>query len=130
MSTPASRSGARIRVGRAAAWALVLLAARTGAADPDTPWQLAGRMGSAQFIIVPEAQARDPAYYARVIAQACPKGESCFLRFFTNSHDLPLGLPLADPIYAEQTAMFSRSMKAQREVFEFSCRMGLPEECF
>jgi len=130
MSTPARRSTGRPGGGRIAAIALVLISSTAWAADPATPWQLAGRMGSAQFIIVPEAQARDPAYYARVIAQACPQGESCFLRFFTNSHDLPLGLPLADPIYAEQTAMFSRSMKAQREVFEFSCRMGLPEECF
>lgn len=118
------------------AWARCLLpllglaGATAWAGSAQTPWQLAGRLGDAQFIIVPESFARDRDYYDRVVEEACNKGESCFLRFFTNSRKLPVAMPLADEIYAEQTAMFSRSMKQLHEVFQFRCRLGLPGDCF
>jgi hypothetical protein len=96
-----------------------------------TDWQLAGSLGMLQFIVVPEARSRDRAWYGAVVAQACPEQTTCFLRFFTNSTNAPLQVPLPDAILHEQTAMFQRSMKAGRELFQFSCRLGVAEpECF
>ena len=115
-----------------AACALAASAGQAAVAD-EAPhdWQLAGRMGLAQFIIIPEAAARDRAYYQRVIDEACGENSTCFLRFFTNSRHKPVALPLDDAIYQEQTALFNRSMKARLELFRFACRLGMPDDgCF
>jgi len=94
-------------------------------------WIVAGRLGLMQFIVVPEASARDRAYYSRVIEQSCDKEETCFLRFFTNSSGAVPAVPLPDAILAEPTAMFQRSIKQAREQFQWSCRLGLAEaNCF
>lgn len=94
-------------------------------------WIVAGRLGLMQFIVVPEASARDRAYYSRVIEQSCDKEETCFLRFFTNSSGAAPVVPLPDAILAEPTAMFQRSIKQAREQFSWSCRLGLAEaNCF
>lgn len=94
-------------------------------------WIVAGRLGLMQFIVVPEASARDRAYYSRVIEQSCDREETCFLRFFTNSSGAAPVVPLPDAILAEPTAMFQRSIKQAREQFQWSCRLGLAESaCF
>lgn len=94
-------------------------------------WIVAGRLGLMQFIVVPEASARDRGYYTRVIEQSCNKEETCFLRFFTNSRGAVPAVPLPDAILAEPTAMFQRSIKQAREQFQWSCRLGLAEaNCF
>jgi len=127
-----SRAGAAVAAVLAA---LLLLAGQPAAVAANgadgADWQLAGTMGMLQFIVVPEARARDRDYYRRVIHEACGENTTCFVRFFTNSRNLPLSMPLADEIYAEQTASFSRSMKALKEDFSFACRLGMPDDgCF
>ena len=84
-----------------------------------------------QFIVVPEASARDRAYYNRVIEQSCDKEETCFLRFFTNASGVAMSFPLPDAVLAEPTVMFQRSAKHRTEQFQWSCRLGLAESaCF
>jgi hypothetical protein len=106
--------------------------ANAGQAPANTQdWIVAGRLGLMQFIVVPEASARDRAYYNRVIEQRCDREETCFLRFFTNSSGAVPAVPLPDAILAEPTAMFQRSIKQAREQFQWSCRLGLAEaSCF
>lgn len=106
--------------------------ANAGQAPANTQdWIVAGRLGLMQFIVVPEASARDRGYYTRVIEQSCDREETCFLRFFTNSSGAVPAVPLPDAILAEPTAMFQRSIKQAREQFQWSCRLGLAEaNCF
>jgi hypothetical protein len=106
--------------------------ANAGQAPTNTQdWIVAGRLGLMQFIVVPEASARDRDYYNRVIEQSCDKEETCFLRFFTNSSGAVPAVPLPDAILAEPTAMFQRSIKQAREQFQWSCRLGQAEaNCF
>lgn len=112
----------------AASTCLTLAAAPAKAASD---WQLVGRLGKAQYIVVPESHARDRAYYERVIAEACPDRGTCFLRFFTNTQAAPLGLPLPDAIQNEATLIFSRSAKMAAEELRWSCRLQVPEgSCF
>lgn len=113
--------------------ALTLSAGANAGQEPANThdWIVAGRLGLMQFIVVPEASARDRAYYSRVIEQSCDKEETCFLRFFTNSSGAVPAVPLPDAILAEPTAMFQRSIKQAREQFQWSCRLGLAEaNCF
>lgn len=113
--------------------ALVACALPAAAAEPAAAndWTLAGRLGLMQFIVVPEASARDRDYYTRVIEQRCGKEETCFLRFFTNSTGATPAVPLPDAILAEPTALFQRSIKQAREQFQWSCRLQLAEaNCF
>ncbi len=112
--------------------ALIACALPAAAAAPAAnDWTLAGRLGLMQFIVVPEASARDRDYYTRVIEQSCGKEETCFLRFFTNSTGAPPAVPLPDAILAEPTALFQRSIKQAREQFQWSCRLQLAEaNCF
>ena len=112
--------------------ALVACALPAAAAAPAAKdWTLAGRLGLMQFIVVPEASARDRDYYTRVIEQSCGKEETCFLRFFTNSTGATPAVPLPDAILAEPTALFQRSIKQAREQFQWSCRLQLAEaNCF
>jgi len=100
------------------------------AAEPPA-WQLAGSLGMLQFVVVSEARARDRALYDEAIAALCPPGATCFLRFFTNFSGVSLAMPLPDAILAEPTAMYQRSAKQGNELFQWSCRLGIPGgNCF
>lgn len=104
-----------------------------GAAQAQAPgaWELAGRQGLIQVVIVPPAEARDREAYARQVALLCPPQLTCFINFFTNSTGAPLSVPLPDAISKEPTAIFRRSTKQGAELFRWSCRMGTDEgNCF
>lgn len=104
-----------------------LLSVPTVAAPAD--WQLAGNLGMLQFVVVSEARARDRALYDEAIAALCQS--TCFLRFFTNSTNAPVAMPLPDAILAEPAAMYQRSAKQGNEIFQWSCRLGMPGgNCF
>ena len=104
------------------------LATAPAAAAP-ADWQLAGSLGMLQFVVVSEARARDRALYDEAIAALCQS--TCFLRFFTNSANAPVEVPLPDAILAEPTAMYQRSAKQANEIFQWSCRLGMPGgNCF
>lgn len=111
--------------------AACLLPAVARADSPDN-WTLAGRLGLLQFVVVPEASARDGDYYRRIIDEVCAdRVASCFVRFFTNSSGARLDFPLPDAVLNEPTVMFQRSAKHQREQFQWSCRLGMAESsCF
>lgn len=118
---------------RAAGWRLlpVLAAVLAGGAAAEQPvWQVAGRQGLMQVVIVPTALAGDLAAYRAQIAVLCPGDRTCFVNFFTNSSGAPVALPLPDAIADEATARFRRSTKNGAELFQWSCRMKLGGECF
>lgn len=120
--TPVSRVGA--------AW-LLLAAGAAAQTPPPIAWEVAGRQGIIQFVIVPAAQARDRAAYAEQVALLCPPQLTCFINFFANSTGAPLSMPLPDVIANEPTALFRRSTKQGAELFRWSCRMGTDEgNCF
>lgn len=112
--------------------AIITLPAAAGEAPPAADWHLAGRLGLLQFIVVPEASARDRAYYDRIIETVCSDDTaSCFLRFFTNASGVAMSFPLPDAVLAEPTVMFQRSAKHRTEQFQWSCRLRLAESaCF
>ncbi len=94
-------------------------------------WQVAGRMGLLQFVVVAESRARDREFYNSIVKSLCEPDTTCFLRFFTNSKRAPVKLPLPDAILAEPTATFQRSAKQGNAVFQWSCRTGLAAgNCF
>jgi len=94
-------------------------------------WEVAGRQGLMQFVIVPAGLAGDRDAYTRQVALLCQPQMSCFLNFFTNSTGAPLAMPLPDAIAKEPTALFRRSTKQGAELFRWSCRMGKDEgNCF
>jgi len=106
----------------------VLLSLAPGLALPQSPpvaaWEVAGRQGLIQVVIVPPAQARNRDAYARQVALLCPPTATCFINFFTNSTGMPASVPLPDAIANEPTAIFRRSAKQGAELFRWSCRMG------
>ncbi|MGA0609023.1 hypothetical protein [Caldimonas sp. KR1-144] len=111
--------------------AVLSTAAARAQSTPD--WQVAGRLGLATFIVVPETAAADPLYYDRAIAALCPAEASCWLRFFTNTSGAALGLPLPEAIEREPTAIFQRSAKnGGRTMFRWACRLQGPGggDCF
>ena len=112
----------------------VLAAPAALAADalPRGPdWQVAGRLGLLQFVVVSESRAKDREFYDSIVKSLCEPDTTCFLRFFTNSKKAPVKLPLPDAILAEPTAMFQRSAKQGNAVFQWSCRTGLAAgNCF
>lgn len=117
----------------AACAALLCLAA--GAATAQAPatgaWDVAGRQGLIQVVIVPAAQARSREAYAKQVALLCPPEATCFINFYTNSSGAPVSVPLPDAIANEPTAVFRRSAKQGAESFRWSCRMGSAEgTCF
>jgi hypothetical protein len=96
-----------------------------------TDWQVAGRLGLLQFVVVAEPRAKDREFYDSIVKSLCAPDTTCFLRFFTNSEQAPVKVPLPDAILAEPTAMFQRSAKHGNAVFQWSCRTGLaPGNCF
>ena len=101
------------------------------AAGAGGDWTVAGQQGLVRTVIVPAAQAADPAAYAREIARLCEPERTCFLNFYTNGSGAPVSVPLSDAIAAEATATFRRSMKNGAERLQWSCRMKMPQqECF
>lgn len=121
------------RIACAATACAALVVAAPARADQAPAWQIAGRMGLATFIVVPESVAADAGFYERAIAALCPAEASCWLRFFTNSSGAPLGLPLPEAIEREPTAIFQRSAKnGGRTMFRWSCRLQVPGggDCF
>lgn len=112
--------------------ALALQGTACAEAPPATGWYLAGALGLLQFIVVPEASARDRAYYDRIIEEVCSDDTaSCFLRFFTNTRGVAMSFPLPDAVLAEPTVMYQHSAKHGTGQFQWSCRLGLAESaCF
>lgn len=114
------------------------IAALPALAQPGSPaepagergWQLAGSLGLMKFVVVSGERIRERAFYDGVIGALCEPDTTCFLRFFTNSTDAPVAMPLADAILAEPAASFQRSVKQSNEVFEWSCRLQVPGNCF
>jgi hypothetical protein len=94
-------------------------------------WQVAGRLGLLQFVVVAESRAKEREFYDAIVKSLCEPDATCFLRFFTNSKKAPVKLPLPDAIFAEPTATFQRSAKQGNAVFQWSCRTGLAAgNCF
>jgi hypothetical protein len=94
-------------------------------------WQVAGRLGLLQFVVVSESRAKDREFYDAIVKSLCEPDATCFLRFFTNSKQAPVQLPLPDAILEEPTAVFQRSAKQGNALFQWSCRTGLAAgNCF
>lgn len=111
---------------KAAAVALLLAAAGTAQA-----WDLAGRQGLVQQVVVPEAEAQDRAAYDRELERLCGEQPTCFVNFYTNREGAPLSLPLAESIAQQPTATYRRSGKRGAGVFTWSCRLQVPQApCF
>lgn len=115
--------------------AAALLVASTGRSAAQAPaggaWEIAGRQGLMQLVIVPAQQAGNREAYLQQVALLCQPQMTCFLNFFTNSTGAPLAVPLPDAIASEPTALFRRSTKQGAELFRWSCRMGKDEgNCF
>jgi hypothetical protein len=126
---------ARSAVVLAAAMAAVMATGATLAQPRPAPqpgaWEVAGRQGLMQFVIVPTALAKDREAYAQQLGLLCEPQLTCFINFFTNSTGAPVGVPLPDAIAAEPTAIFRRSTKQGAELLRWSCRLGLEEgNCF
>ena len=65
----------------------LLAASAIHAAEPlprGSDWQVAGRLGLLQFVVVSESKAKDRDFYDAIIKTLCDPGGTCFLRFFTN----------------------------------------------
>ena len=111
--------------------ALLLATTSATAQSADTAWQVAGRQGLVQLVVVPVALARDREAYQRQIQQLCEPERTCFINFYTNSTGAPLAMPLPDAIDHEPTATFRRSMKRGADQFTWSCRLQVANEsCF
>ena len=96
-----------------------------------TAWDVAGRQGLIQVVIVPMAQARSRDAYSKQVALLCKPEATCFINFYTNSTGAPVSVPLPVAISNEPTAIFRRSAKQGAESFRWSCRMGSDEgNCF
>lgn len=117
---------------RFAAAVLSLAAAAMVPAHAQEAWSTVGQQGLVRYVIVPAAQVRDRAAYARQIALLCEPERTCFLNFYTNSTGAPAALPLPDAIDREATAVFRRSAKqGGAERFQWSCRLQVSQEpCF
>ena len=68
--------------------ASVAYAADARPRGPD--WQVAGRLGLLQFVVVSESRAKDRAFYDSIVTSLCEPDATCFLRFFTNSKKAPV----------------------------------------
>ena len=129
-ATPRRTWAAPLALCAALAWATASYS-QNPPPPPPGAWELAGRQGLMQFIIVPVAQARDRDAYARQVGLLCQPQLTCFINFFSNSTGAPLAMPLPDAIAKEPTAIFRRSTKQGAELFRWSCRMGSDEgNCF
>lgn len=94
-------------------------------------WQVAGRLGLMQFVVISESRAKDRDFYDAITKSLCDPEATSFLRFVTNSKHAPLKVPLPDAILAEPTAMFQRSAKQGNAVFQWACRTGVTAtNCF
>jgi len=116
--------------GLIAALALAFMIGHAGAAEGED-WSVIGRQGIVGQVLVPMAQAADPAAYERQVDRLCQGRETCFLNFYTNSKSVPIAVPLPDEIASEATATFRRSAKQGAQMFKWSCRMKVStQECF
>jgi hypothetical protein len=134
-SAPSTRPGPAAL--RTACATLLTLGAVLGAAPAPAQaqsagaWEIAGRQGLIQVVIVPPAELRNRAAYVRQVGLLCAPDVTCFINFFSNSTGAPVAVPLPDAIAREPTAIFRRSAKQGAETFRWSCRMGSDEgNCF
>ena len=126
-TAPATVRAALLSLGTA----LLLGAAAPTQAQSAGTWEIAGRQGLIQVVIVPPAQLRNRAAYVQQVGLLCAPEVTCFINFFSNSTGAPVGVPLPDAIAHEPTAIFRRSAKQGAEMFRWSCRMGSDEgNCF
>jgi hypothetical protein len=112
-----------------AAVALLTVCATAGADDP--LWQLVGRQGLVQVVVVALDEVRNQGLYERVVTSLCEPEHTCFINFYTNSTNAKAELPLPDAIANEPSATFRRSAKNGVTIFMWSCRLKIPDrECF
>lgn len=110
-----------------------MTAAMSGGAAAQTGqgWQMAGRLGMMQLVVVEDARVADEATYVDAVKALCAPEQTCFVRFYANPQKLPLTVPLPDAIAGAPTAFYSRSAKQSNATFQWSCRVrNDPGRCF
>ena len=111
--------------------ACALLGSAEASAAEGEAWQVIGRQGIVELVLVPTGQAAERQAYDRQIDRLCKPQQTCFLNFYTNAKAIPVAVPLPDQIASEATATFRRSVKQGAELFMWSCRMKIASgECF
>ena len=99
--------------------------------DGRDDYKVAGSMGLMKFVIIPAEKKANIEYHRKIVNIICDRGQTCFINFFTNSHNAPEKLPLDDRILAEPTLMYKYSPKHRNEIEDWSCRLNLPiKSCF
>ena len=99
--------------------------------DGKGDFKVAGSMGLMKFVIIPTEKRDNIEYHRKIVKILCDQRQSCFINFFTNSHNAPEKLPLDDRILAEPTLMYKYSPKHRNEIEDWSCRLNLPiKSCF
>ena len=118
-------------VARHLAFAAVCLAPAWAPAAEPSAWEVAGRQGLVQMVIVPAEQAADRAAYLAQLARLCAPEQTCFVNFYTNPTGAAVQLPLPDAVDHAATARYRFSAKNGVRVFQWSCRMKQDDdECF
>ena len=94
-------------------------------------WELVGRQGIVQYIIVPSDKLTDRSAYLAEIKRRCPALTTCFINFYANPSGVKPELPLPDAIFSAVAARYRRSLKSGMELLEWSCRLGVKGgDCF
>src|SRR4051812_25076508 len=99
--------------------ALAFAASDTFAAD----WEVVGRQGRMQFVLVPTSQAIDRQFFERAAKALCPSAQVCQVMFWTERQYVPSRTPFTDTQLSKLAAQYNQNPNTGLTQLLLPCRV-------
>ena len=112
----------------------ILLALVTALGMTDTiaaEWELLGRQGQMQFVLVTKSHAADRQFFERAAKALCPSGQVCQIMFWTDRKHVASRTPFTDAQLNQLAAQYNQNLNTGLVQLLMPCRIDPnPNRCF
>lgn len=94
-------------------------------------WEVLGRQGRMQFVLVPKSQAADRQFFERAAKALCPPGQVCQVMFWTDRKYVASRTPFSDAQLNRLAAQYNQNPNTGFVQLLMPCRIDPnPNRCF
>ena len=117
--------------GRALIAVLTLVAWAPSSTTYAADWEVLGRQGRMQFVLVSKSHATDRQFFERAAKTLCPSGQVCQVMFWTDRKHVPSRTPFTDAQLNQMAAQYNQNPNTGFVQLLMPCRIDPnPNRCF
>jgi len=112
--------------------ALLVLATVISTSDAiAADWEVLGRQGRMQFVLISKSHASDRQFFERAAKALCPPGQVCQIMFWTDRKHVASRTPFTDAQLNQLAAQFNQNPNTGLVELLMPCRIDPnPKRCF